>query len=190
MRPSHPPGRAAETGHTLIEVAVAMVILVVIFGAGVSMSVQSGQAWTQVYTDTQTNQWLRDGLRLLAGDLSASAPGRVTITSGEHHDVLVFQMPVSLDDGRIIWGADGNPGNFVWVYVRDGCLVREVRTDGGTVVGRGRLLVSGVDNRFAGEKGFSVSRTADVVTISLRGRMVREGRTWRKQVTTAVMLRN
>jgi hypothetical protein len=52
------------------------------------------------------------------------------------------------------------------------------------------VLAVGIDANAATGKGFSVTRSGSLVTISVRVVAQRENRTWSRQVTTAVSLRN
>ena len=176
---------------TLIEVAIASVLMVVIFGVGLSVSIETRDAWAQIYTDTGAICAARETLRTVARELATSTAAHVTITTGTNSDTLVFQEPVSLSGDTITWGADGTAARTIRFSVSNGRLTREVvNANGNDVVGRARLLVSGVDTLYQGQKGLTITRTNNLVTIALRVKAQQGGHTWRKRVTTSVLLRN
>ena len=190
MRHARPLDNEAERGQTLIETAIACVLLVVIYGAGLSLSVEARDTWSHLYHDTGALQAVREGLRRLATELAASAPGHVTVTTGEVHDAIEFQVPVELEGDEITWGAEGTAGLSVRVAVEDGTLVRRVVDDEGQTVGRPRRLVANVDDLYRGQKGFEVALVDSLCTVRLRVRAEQEGRVWRQQVSTGIRLRN
>jgi hypothetical protein len=181
----------AEAGHTLVEVTLACAVMVVIFGAGLALSADVRHAWAQVYTNTGAVHGVREALQRTAGELAVSSPACVGITGGTDHDAVTYQLPVSLSNGTITWGADGVAGREIRLTVVNGQLRRQVvDTVAGETVVASRLLVPGVDALHEGRKGFRVTRTGNLCTITLRIRSEQGGRAWRNQITTGVLLRN
>jgi len=175
---------------TLIEVAIASALMVVIFGAGLTLSVESGDTWNHIYNDSSALQATRDALRLIATELATSHPDQVLIDTGSEYDTLVFRVPVALEEDDIVWGAGGTEGHSIRIAVQEGRLVRQVLNADEYPVGPSRLLVRSVDSLHDGRKGFAVSRDDGLCTISLRAVARQDGHTWRRQVTTGVLLRN
>ena len=183
-------GRQTERGQTLIEVAMACAIMVVIFGAGLSISVETQKTWDHVYKDTGAVHSLREGLALLAADLATSAPDQVTVVAGEDHDTLLFRVPVAIAGDDLTWGAGGEAAYSIRVSVQGGDLVRQVLDGDDQPVGPSRILVSDVDGLHDGAKGFAASVSGTLCTVTARVESQSNGRTWRKAATTAVQMRN
>jgi len=96
MRYRPPVDTEGARGQTLVEMLIACALMVVVFGAGLSLSVESRDAWSHIYHDSSALQATRDALRLIATELAASSPDHVTIETGTENDALQFQVPVSL----------------------------------------------------------------------------------------------
>jgi len=190
VRHESPGQREASRGYTLIEMAIACALMVIIFGAGLSLSVETRDAWSHIYEDTGALQAGRDALRLLATELAASNADHVTIIPGDVHDTLEFQVPVWLYGEDLAWGAGGVEGATICVSVVDGSLVRKVVGTTVPVVGQTRFLVQRVDSLHEGQKGFEVSRVDTLCTIRLRVRAEQDGHVWRRQLNTGALLRN
>jgi type II secretory pathway component PulJ len=192
VRPANRAGAspARDAGVTLVEVLIACVVMLVVFGAGLSVSVQGGKVWTQLFASTGAQSAARRGFRTLAAELSFSSARRVTITTGSGSDVLQFQEPVSLNNDVIVWGAEGSEGRSIRYSVVGNRLVRQVMSANDQPVGRARWIAEPVDDMAEGEKGFQVSRSGGVCTVRLRVRATKEGRVWYKQYETGVCLRN
>jgi len=190
MRHESPGHREASRGYTLIEMAITCILMVIIFGAGLSLSVETRDAWSHIYQDTGALQAGRDTLRRLATELAASNADHVTIIPGDVHDTLEYQVPVALNGEDVTWGADGTEDRIIRVSVVDGSLVRRVIDTADAVVGQTRLLVQRVDSLHEGQKGFEVSRVDTLCTIRLRVRAEQDGHVWRRQLNTGALLRN
>jgi hypothetical protein len=182
--------RSRAQGQTLVEVAVACVLMVVIFGAGLTISAESRDVWGHIYQDTSALQAAREALRIMTTDLANSNTAHVTIVAGEVDDCIQYQVPVGLSGTDIAWGAAGVEGQSIRVSVVGGQLVREVLDTSGQVVGAGRTLVNTVDPLHEGRPGFVASRDGAFCTIALRIRSQQNGHVWRQQVATGVLLRN
>jgi Tfp pilus assembly protein PilV len=179
-------------GQTLIETLIACFLMVIVYGAGLSLSVETRDAWSHLYHDTGALQAGREALHLIAADLAESGAGHVTITPSASYDALAFQTPVALNGETITWGADGVEGRWIYVHVVNGSLQREVVATSMSVgvVYDSRLLARNVDSLYEGQKGLAVTRVGNLCTIRLRVRAEQEGRVWRQQVNTGVLLRN
>ena len=178
-------------GFTLIEVAIVLVIASIIILAAMVFTRATDNAWRTASDSAAITFNTRRALETVASELRRTDLSHVTInTSNPLYDFVEFQLPLSVSQSTVTWGANGTADWKVRYLVENGALIRRVVSAGGTIVQMDQVLADGVDTSLAQGKAFSATRVATLVTLAVRVAAVTNGRTWSRQLTTAVSLRN
>ena len=189
---SDPTGRRGprahgRAGYTLLEVALAAGLLIVLVGGSYTAVNQAEQTWGSVVQRTYVQGKTRDALRRVADEMKQGAD--ITIDpSGVNADVVRFRLPLAVQNGEVTWGARkvtvaGGKPVFTpiengWVEYRvtthpvgNGWVRRLVRRtlDAELVpVGISTKVAEPVDVLRREQKGFHVERTNNLYTIQIR----------------------
>jgi hypothetical protein len=172
-------------GHTIIEVALASTVMVILVGGTYTAIKNAGDSWGSVVQRTQVQAKSRDTLRQITDDLKRAA--NIKIDGSDYHaDALRLQLPVAFTDGAVQWGVrvrDPKTGLITpkpgyWLEYRavvryfDGVLtrrlVRRVLTDTLYRAVPDVTVADNVDICRNGAKGFAVIRTGDLYEVRLR----------------------
>jgi prepilin-type N-terminal cleavage/methylation domain-containing protein len=200
MRINHRPRNPAagrRTGLTMIELMIAVTIasvLMVILGNIIISTTHSVDTLT---VDTVSDQELKRSMGRLIGELQTVSPTALSINSADaNNDAVILQTPGPYTSGTVNWGAVDTQGTWRddWTaqyLVVDHRLIRRVFNDSGNQIGNDELLARDLDLRSGVNKGFSVSRTGNVVKVSLRvHKTFRDSKDYRKSYESSVLLRN
>lgn len=180
-----------QNGFTLIEVAIVVTILGVVLLAAVMLARGTQGAYESLSQDTELNFYLRRALEKMTDELRRCTLAQITIENSDPGaDAVEFSLPLGVSTDTVIWGAEGQPGWRVRFLVEDGVLVRRVVDGTGTIRTMDQVLATGVDGLRDGRKGFSVAGSDSLFTLSLRLVTRDHGRQWRREISTAVSLRN
>jgi hypothetical protein len=179
--------RRARAGYTLLEVALASGLLIVLVGGSYTAVNQAEQTWGSVVQRTYIQGKTRDALRQVADEMKQG--GDITIdTTGVNADSVRFRIPLSVQNGEVTWGVrkvtfeGGRPVSTPlengWVEYRvitrpvgDGWvrrLVRRTLDPDLTPVGSAPVVAEPVDVLRNEAKGFHVERTNNLYTIHVR----------------------
>ncbi len=179
-----------NSGFSLLEMVIALAIFSLLMIGIITMTMSTEEAYVTIREDTEANYSLRQALTRISNDLRQSSTSIVVITPGAAHDKVEFQLPISQTGSTITWGAEGQPGWRVLIFVEEGMLIRRVVDAEGMKMRMDTILARDVDDLFEGEKGFSITTTFGLCQIALRVTAERKGRTWRRSETTSVAPRN
>lgn len=180
-----------QRGFTLIEVAIVLVIASLFIVAAMVFTRATDESYRTTAQSADITFNTRRALETLSNELRHTDLTHLTITTTNPlFDLVEVQLPLKVTAGTVVWGADGTSGWKVRYLVENGALIRRVVTATGTIAQMDRVLADGVDPSAAEGKCFSVSRTGSLLTISVRVVGQRDGRSWARQLTTAVSLRN
>lgn len=183
--------RGPYGGFTVLEMALAALLLVVILLLGMALAGQASSSWHHVYHDTHATHDLRKGLAAVVEELRQASTGVVTVDdSGPDADVLTYQVPVGRSGTAVQWGAAGIEDWQIEFSVEGDRLLRTVLDGDGAPQGQPQVLATGVDRRHEGAKGVRVTINDTLLTIRVRTLAHARGHDWRKEVSTTVGLRN
>jgi len=182
--------RTTQGAFTLIEILIVAAISTVLLFAVIMLTTSTQDAYTTVREDTDANFSLRQALNRVSEDLRQSSTEMIEITDGYTHDSISLQVPISVEGSTVNWGAAKTVGLHINILVEDGFLVRRVVDGLGTPMRTDEILARDVDDMFMGVKGFRVTETDGLYTISIRVTANRGQRVWRRTETTSVSTRN
>jgi len=182
--------RRPEGGFTLVEIAIVAALMGVLMLGIMVLTGTTQDAYHTVQQDTDANFSLRQALNRMSDDLRQSSSSIIVITEGSDHDSIDLQVPISKDGSTVNWGAAGAVGLHIRIFVEDGWLIRRVVDAGGTPMRTDEVLARNVDDLYLGEKGFRVTESDGLYTITVRVTASRQQHTWRRTETTSISTRN
>lgn len=180
----------ASDGYTLVEVAVAMSMLVLMIGGAYTSVSQAGDSWTSVVTKTKAQNESRACINEVAEDLKQAGNIWLDKTTYDYTDVVRFQMPLGIDSvGDVLWGARESLTGLIgsrqvtkqqawWVEYRvhqnrtsDGKtnwqLIKTYLDGTGNYTGKKVVIANHIDKP-RDSKGFAISRSGDLYSIRIR----------------------
>ncbi len=181
----------AQSGFSLIEVAIVFVIASVILATAMLFTRTTDDAYDTASASADVSFGIRRALEAVSFDVRRSDVDHVTIDNSDvAFDQLELQLPVSVESGAVVWGVSGNAGWKIRYFVDENTLIRRVVAEDGTITQMDRTIAENLDPDFAAGKGFAVSLNGTLVTLSVRLVGTRGERTWSRELTTSVSLRN
>jgi len=178
-------------GFTLIEVAIVLTILSVIVVVATMLTRATDKAYHTTTESANAGFFLRRALEGITEEVRRSDSDHLTIDhSDDAYDFLEVQMPLTVKEGSVSWGASSHIGWKVRFLVEDGVLIRRVVNSGGIIMEMDQVLASNIDDDWTDGKGFAVSQNGSLITMTVRVVQEDAGGEWSRQLTTAVSLRN
>jgi hypothetical protein len=178
--------RPDNRGVTLVELAIASTVLIVLLAGTYATVLRASDSWGSVVTTTGIQHEVRETMRRITEEMKRGANLKID-ASNPHADVVSFQIPLAIVDGKVVWGASKThltTGKLIrkpgwWVQYRvvnrrrldgtlDRILVRRVLDGHGLPVGGDEGIAEHVDIARKEKKGFAVTRNANLYAISLR----------------------
>jgi len=171
---------------TLVEVAIASTVLIVLLAGTYATVLRASDSWGSVVTTTGIQHEVRETMLRITEEMKRCANLKIG-TANLHADVVSFQIPLAIVDGQVVWGASKThltTGKLIvkpgwWVQYRvvnrrrldgtlDRILVRRVLDGHGRPVGGDERIAEHVDIVRHEKKGFSVTRNGNLYSIGLR----------------------
>jgi len=189
--------KKSTRGHTMLEAAMATTLLLVVVGGTYTAVSQAGESWNSVVQRTYVQAKSREMIQRVTEELKQAVNITIDENTDAHGDILSFQLPLSITDGTVSWGAtlrgvvNGKPAiigleSHVVQYLviqkttQNGMgprmLVRRVINSDLEIVGKDEIIAMHLDMERNGKKGFKVDKTGDLYTVKVRMLKIR-GRT-------------
>jgi len=156
---------AKKTGMTFVELIVAVAIFSGLGLAVMQLIRSSRLGYSQSLRNNQQNVQMRKTVMEITKDLRYAAATNVALQESyyDSHDILTFQVPISVTDGTTNYGYDGTIGYKCQYTVSGDSLVRHIQ-DANDVTQSTTVLLDNLDterdwNEASGyQKGFDVNR--------------------------------
>ena len=167
--------RKKEDGFSLQEVLIASAVLFVILAVLVSVYLMALRYMRHALHTTEELLTLRKAQDQIVTELLNANPSTFVIDHGDSNfDRIAFQLPVSRQGEQITWGAGGRQDWWVEYRVVGGVLRRRLLDAAGqwSQADGEVLFIRNMDTLWysPGRKGFSVTRTGDLLALSLRSK--------------------
>ncbi len=115
--------KKARAGFTLIEVMMVVGLISLVMGSVLGIFITGHMAWNTGQLNSQVQQQARHGMDAMVRELHLSQHNRVQCIDA---NTLALQIPlnatalggdgrsrIDIEDGNLIWGAEGNEGYWV-----------------------------------------------------------------------------
>jgi len=180
--------KRACCGYSAVEMAMSMSLFLFIVSGTCVVVNQAGDTWCSVVERTTLQAQSSDTMQKITGDLKNARD--ITIDESDPTaDVVTFQIPIKVEDGKVTWGAykytieDGKakykPKKGYWVQYRmvskvnkNGkirkMLVRRILDKDKAKTGDDELIAKKMNCSGGSQKSFRVTRTGDLMAVSLR----------------------
>jgi hypothetical protein len=186
---------------------IATTVFLLVVGGGMAAVHQGGSAWSTVVQKTSIQSSSRNAIQQVVDELRQAA-GIDVDTTNPFGDILRFQLPLSVSNGVVTWGArdyrqatgqiaGGYVGYRVVASTRPSgrqvrTLVRQVLDSNLVPHGPDLVVARHIDGLHNGRKGFEVNETGDLyqVTIRLHRERALNGRGGKISLSTTTASRN
>ena len=183
--------RHREGGFNLIEVAIVLAILSVMVLAAMVLTRATDEAYQSTVESSNVTFQIRRALEMMTEEIRRSDSDHVTVdNSGALYDAVDLEVPLTVSDGDVLWGASGRIGWKIRYLVEEDALIRRVVNAGGIIMEMDQVMAVNVHDDATSGKGFSVTKNGSLYTIGVRVLARESGREWTRELTTAVSLRN
>lgn len=194
-------------GYTAIEMLIATTVFLLVVGGGMAAVHHGGDAWSTIVQTTSIQSSSRSAIQQVVDELRQAAAIDVD-TTDPLGDILRFQLPLSVNNGIVTWGArdyrqasNQIPGGYVAYRVVNKVhpagrqaltLVRQILDENLKPQGSDLLVARHIDDLLKGHKGFAINQTGDLyqVTIRLHRDPTLQGRAGRISLSTTTTSRN
>ena len=123
-------------GHSLVELAVALTLLLVVFGLPAMLLDTSSRAFSTGARSSEVDLAARRALDSIAGRLARSGAEELVLVPGEPNSSVVFRVATGFAAGVIVWGNDER----IELQIEPGETVDGADNDGDGVVDEHRLV--------------------------------------------------
>ena len=146
-----------ESGFTLVETIVAVMLFTLLWGACVLIYISGSDSWQTNSVRLELHQEVRRAIARVTEDIRESGTGSITDVpaDGNWYDTITFRKASSVSSGNIVWAA-----NTTSYYVGGAGLDQLIEQTGVSTTGVAALDITSVQFR-------RQSATADIVEVNM-----------------------